>query len=57
MIPAADRDGPGATIEFFHGYTYGGHPAAMAAGADTLSYTTQPLYMWLDYNMPSPPSF
>ena len=30
------RAAPDATIEFFHGYTYSGHPAACAAGLATL---------------------
>jgi len=30
------RDAPEGTIEFFHGYTYSGHPAACAAGLATL---------------------
>ena len=29
--------GPAAAIEFFHGYTYSGHPVAAAAGLATLS--------------------
>ncbi len=28
--------GPGTQVEFFHGYTYSGHPLAMAAGIATL---------------------
>jgi beta-alanine--pyruvate transaminase len=38
MMSAADLDGPGHNnaIELFHGYTYSGHPLAMAAGLATL---------------------
>jgi beta-alanine--pyruvate transaminase len=36
IMEAADREGPSTTIELFHGYTYGGHPLAMAAGIATL---------------------
>jgi len=36
---------PGSGIEFFHGYTYGGHPLAMAAGLATLEvYKEQDLF-------------
>lgn len=35
MINAANKD-PNAHIEFFHGYTYSGHPLAMAAGSATV---------------------
>ncbi|AFY61765.1 aspartate aminotransferase family protein [Synechococcus sp. PCC 6312] len=34
-------DGPSAGIEFFHGYTYSGHPLACAAAAATLSLYKQ----------------
>ena len=45
ILAGADRDGPGTTIEFFHGYTYGGHPAAMAAGIATMDvYREQNLF-------------
>lgn len=33
---AVVNSGSGAAIEFFHGYTYSGHPAACAAGLATL---------------------
>ena len=36
ILAGADRDGPGSHIELFHGYTYTGHPLAMAAGLATL---------------------
>jgi beta-alanine--pyruvate transaminase len=37
--------GPGAAVEFFHGYTYSGHPAACAAGAATLEiYAREKLF-------------
>eukprot|EP01041_Mallomonas_annulata_P008538 gene8538-17609_t len=36
IIDGAERDGPGSSIELFHGYTYTGHPLAMAAGRATL---------------------
>lgn len=36
IMENADREGAGTTIELFHGYTYGGHPLAMAAGIATL---------------------
>jgi len=40
----ADSD-KGATIELFHGYTYSGHPLAMAAGLATLEvYEEQKLF-------------
>lgn len=40
----SDRSAPGA-IEFFHGYTYSGHPAACAAGLAALSiYEDEGLY-------------
>ena len=35
-IYEAFMDGPENTIEFFHGYTYSGHPLAAAAGLATL---------------------
>lgn len=35
LMDSADKDSQ-ATIEFFHGYTYTGHPLAMAAGIATL---------------------
>jgi beta-alanine--pyruvate transaminase len=36
---------PEGTIEFFHGYTYSGHPAACAAGLATLDiYKTEGLF-------------
>jgi len=44
IMAHADRD-PGSTIEFFHGYTYSGHPLAMAAGIATLDvYRDQKLF-------------
>lgn len=36
ILEDADRKGPGSHIELFHGYTYSGHPLAMAAGLATL---------------------
>jgi beta-alanine--pyruvate transaminase len=36
IMENAEREGAGTTIELFHGYTYGGHPLAMAAGIATL---------------------
>jgi beta-alanine--pyruvate transaminase len=35
LMDAADKDG-GSAIEMFHGYTYSGHPLAMAAGLAAL---------------------
>lgn len=35
ILASADKD-PSSTIEFFHGFTYTGHPIAMAAGLATL---------------------
>ena len=32
LEPGAAHLNPGTQIEFFHGYTYSGHPLAMAAG-------------------------
>lgn len=44
IVDHADRD-PGSTVEFFHGYTYSGHPLAMAAGIATLDvYEEQGLF-------------
>jgi len=44
IMSHADRD-PGSTIEFFHGYTYSGHPLAMAAGIAALDvYRDQKLF-------------
>jgi beta-alanine--pyruvate transaminase len=44
IVESANRD-PGSTIEFFHGYTYSGHPLAMAAGIATLDcYEEQGLF-------------
>lgn len=45
ILQAADREGPGSNIEFMHGYTYSGHPLAMAAGLATLEvYEEQKLF-------------
>jgi len=35
VVDASDKD-PSSAIEFFHGYTYSGHPLAMAAGIATM---------------------
>ena len=44
-IHDAMMQGPDATIELFHGYTYSGHPVAMAAGLAALSvYETEGLF-------------
>jgi beta-alanine--pyruvate transaminase len=40
--PRRLHDGPEHLIEFFHGYTYSGHPLACAAGLATLdTYATK----------------
>jgi beta-alanine--pyruvate transaminase len=44
IVSHADQD-PGSTIEFFHGYTYSGHPLAMAAGIAAMDvYEEQGLF-------------
>lgn len=41
----AFMQGPGDRIEFFHGYTYSGHPVACAAGLATLdTYQEEDLF-------------
>lgn len=45
ILAAAEKEGPASHIEFFHGYTYSGHPLAMAAGIATLEvYEEQQLF-------------
>lgn len=45
LLESAEREGKGSHIEFFHGYTYSGHPLAMAAGLATLEiYKEQDLF-------------
>lgn len=49
LLESADREGQGSHIEFFHGYTYSGHPLAMAAGIATLEiYKEQDLFQRAD---------
>jgi beta-alanine--pyruvate transaminase len=49
LMESADREGKGSHIEFFHGYTYSGHPLAMAAGIATLEiYKEQDLFQRAD---------
>jgi len=36
ILASSDREGQSSHIELFHGYTYSGHPVAMAAGLATL---------------------
>lgn len=44
IVTHAERD-PASTIEFFHGYTYSGHPLAMAAGIAAMDvYEEQGLF-------------
>ena len=44
-IYSAFMTGPEHSVEFFHGYTYSGHPAAVAAGLASLSvYEEEGLY-------------
>ncbi len=40
-VMAAHRDAPEHAIEFFHGYTYSGHPVACAAAIATLNLYAQ----------------
>lgn len=40
-VMAAHRDAPEHAIEFFHGYTYSGHPVACAAAVATLDLYAQ----------------
>jgi beta-alanine--pyruvate transaminase len=43
----AMMQGPASTIDFFHGYTYSGHPLACAAAIATLDiYATEGLFEW-----------
>ena len=45
ILQSAENGGSNNTIEFFHGYTYSGHPLAMAAGLATLEvYEEQQLF-------------
>lgn len=45
IMHGASQAGPGTTIELFHGYTYSGHPLAMAAGLAALEvYQEQKLF-------------
>ena len=49
VMDSANREGKGSHIEFFHGYTYSGHPLAMAAGIATLQiYEEEKLFQRAD---------